>query len=123
MLSAARWHWAPQGKQWLPTRTVRDLAEHPNATPLLCAYALQVIEDKRDAGETVRNPVGLVINVLGAQRDKPAAAWPVPLAFAANWDKRMEAKTRLLQKQAELDATRNERMKVTPTDRYAAGGQ
>lgn len=118
-LTKVRWLWAPAGKQWVPAAVVRALAGHPNATPMRVDYALQVVQDRHAAGETVRSPIGLVIAVLGAQRDEPGQPWEVPLLFAAAWTKKHEHLERLLAKQAEIDAQQAERLRIGARDRGA----
>ncbi len=114
ILQRARFYFAERDRQEVPPPLAIELAEHPNATPMLLDYAVRQIIDIGTRAVTLGNrrpnPLGYLIAAVGAQKSRAGRPWEVPLFFAKAFQeseaKRAADEARTAEMQARLDAAR-----------------
>lgn len=119
LLTDAVFPWASSDKVRLPMQLATELSEHPNATPMLVAYAIEQINSigskppQPDKPKRETNPFALLIAALGAQHEAPKPPWEVPLHFATAWGRREDEQKRMHEAQERIDRLRAEKGVVT----------
>jgi uncharacterized protein YdaU (DUF1376 family) len=108
-LRRARWSWAAADRRQVPIRLIEELVRSRHCTEMRVAFVLSVIEDgglrEVNKGNLPPNPIGMLINGLGAQR-RPKAPWEIPLFFQREWEALLERRQELATHQARLDQAR-----------------
>lgn len=116
-LRRARWSWAASDRRQVPLQLIEELVQSRHCTEMRVAFVLSVIEDaglrEVNKGNVPPNPIGMLINGLGAQR-RPKAPWEIPLFFQREWEAELSRRQELASQQSRLDAARR-----AATDRLA----